>query len=203
MYYRKYNTFNIDPLTVVEFSNDVLELIDHPTAAMLEFIDAYSRTREAGGGAINQTNANSYEFIPLSIPLLPFANKYKTFLDTILKNVDWQWAVVIYLANSNILMPHTDVAGRTYAYNFPLLNADQSRTCFYQHKDPNFIVRPNQSFALNELEQVAELVYEPLTAYILNVQEIHSVINTNTNPRLVISANLNGNLHFDSYTTLR
>lgn len=199
MYFQKYKTFDVDSTIVDNFANDLLELVDRPTPSIQESINDYHKYRASEGKPIGYYNSsNSYEFLPLKIIKLPFLDKYNNLLSCMLENINWaaDKAFVLYFANGNVLMPHTDLADRQYALNIPILNATESKTCFYKHKDPTFTIAHAQSFDFTELTLEAELVYKPSTAYILDVQKIHSVIHVNSGPRMIISVNLTNNLYF-------
>lgn len=184
---------------IADFTNLILEIDSNPTPEIQDTIRSYYESRLTEGVAIvpdeEQQTTTPYDFSPFFLTQIKDWGKFK-FIRQVMQNVPVKYISVFVFKGGQTLYPHTDRGRRKYVVNFPILNATTSETCFYKITDPNVKLQPSWCY-MSDIQKVATMVYEPKTLYALNVQQVHSVEAKNSNPRIVLSAGINGNPYYN------
>lgn len=189
---------HIPDADIAAFAEHMLGVAANPSKDLMGSIAYYFQSRREEGIPIvpekeNQT-VKPFDFYPIQFRFIPDLNKFP-FLDEILHGIDVVQRAVLIFKNGKALYPHTDRSYRTHVVNFPILNAQTSKTCFFEIEDPSLQFRPSWCYPAG-VKKVAEMQYEPKTLNALCVQQIHSVEAINDEPRIVLSATIDNNPNF-------
>lgn len=180
------------------FASHMLSVAANPSPQLMDSLSFYFESRLQEGIPIvpekEFQDQTPFDFYPIQFKHIPDLHKFP-FLEEVLHGVDFARKAVLIFKNGRILYPHTDRSYRTHVVNFPILNACSSKTCFYEIEDPSLEFRPSWCYT-SGIKKVAEMQYGPRSLNAFCVQQIHAVEAVNDDPRIVLSASIDGNVNF-------